>query len=645
MSIIKQLSKSIYVLLTVLLITALSVSCIRIVRQNGEGASTQQMTEPSQLLTPGQSNGKTRPHPPVRTGEITLGQKMDMASQSIGTDGGGIVVSKPGDPLDGFSVGVPPGAYSNSLTFKVSYAPVTKQTFGFDFIPASPLITIDNGGGYSEQLMYIKVPVKIPKNYFAMGFLYDEKTKQVEGMPLIAQDDTSITVATRHFSSFIIAMVNSIMLKADVDSKFRPGIDDWQFKNRGSFIAPGGHCEGQSLSAMWYYCTQPDGKDLCLYGRYDNNGNKPETPNLWEDDSLGYRFCSVVHKDVNVEGFAYDFWRNIAGRSWQKINNKWQWADVPELISDSTIRNLFAYSIQMTEEPQEIGIQSNAGGGHAMICYRVSKGTLYIADPNYPGNTDRNIELIDDKFKPYNSGANTEEIEAGKGKNFEHIYYQGKSTVVSWDKIAQHWTEFKNGTIGHDKFPQLDLRINVDGKITSLTDGFISTKPDPYIFIKNPFAQSLSFKNYMDENPVPTIGCSINPLKLGNNKVGFCIQGEKNGKLGYIDFKYLNIIYKAEEPPPPTARVKVTAIITQASPECSVGLINIYDDTGKKMIIGPVDLKPGSWKYAAELLPGSYIVKYSCRCSPKGQKDYTPEKEFPITVSKDPITLNLPCPP
>jgi len=162
---------------------------------------------------------------------------VDIASQSIGTDGGGIVISKPGDPLDGFSVGVPPKAYAGSQTFKISYAPITKQTFGDDFIPASPLITVDNGGGYSNELMYMQVPVKIPEGYLAMGFLYDEKTKQLEGMPLITQDAGSITVATQHFSNFLIAMINRVKLKETEDSGFMPGIDDWQFTNYGSYIA------------------------------------------------------------------------------------------------------------------------------------------------------------------------------------------------------------------------------------------------------------------------------------------------------------------------------------------------------------------------------------------------------------------------
>ncbi|MBK7303284.1 MAG: hypothetical protein IPI90_08535 [Saprospiraceae bacterium] len=37
------------------------------------------------------------------------------------------------------------------------------------------------------------------------------------------------------------------------ESGFRPGIDDWEYPNQGSYIDLEGHCAGQSLTAMWYY--------------------------------------------------------------------------------------------------------------------------------------------------------------------------------------------------------------------------------------------------------------------------------------------------------------------------------------------------------------------------------------------------------
>jgi len=49
--------------------------------------------------------------------------------------------------------------------------------------------------------MTVEVPVNIPEGYFAMGFLYNENTGELEGMPLIAMNSHSVTVAARHFAT------------------------------------------------------------------------------------------------------------------------------------------------------------------------------------------------------------------------------------------------------------------------------------------------------------------------------------------------------------------------------------------------------------------------------------------------------------
>jgi hypothetical protein len=330
----------------------------------------------------------------IRTGNITTGPEVDAAAQSIDAAGGIVGISKTGDALDGFAIDVPPGSYSSSTAFKVSYAPITGQTFGSDITPVSPMISVDNGGAYSDQLIYVTVPVKVPDDDFAMGFIYDATTKQPEGMPLEAVDADSVTVGTRHFSNFFVGMISRALLTNDIDTKFKPGEDDWRFTNYGSYIAQAGHCEGQSLTALWYYVTKPDGANVHLYGSYDNNGNQPATPDLWQDDSLGYRFCSVIQNDIKYGDFANTFWLNLGGQAVKKVGGVWKLVSVPG-IGDEATWDLFAYSMEATKRPQLVNIWSSAGGGHAMIVYRIYQGNLYVADPNYPADTTR---IITNKF-------------------------------------------------------------------------------------------------------------------------------------------------------------------------------------------------------------------------------------------------------
>ena len=203
--------------------------------------------------------GISKPHIPSRTGDIKTGAKVDAVSQSINTTGGMISVSKPGDPLDGFVIDVPANSYTESNTFNVSYAPITSQTFGSDITPISPMISVDNGGAFSNEMMYIRVPVKVPDGYFAMGFYYDAATKQLEGMPLLSTGADSITVGAMHFSNFFISMISKSLLKNDIDSDFRPGVDDWQFDNLAHILLLAGIVKGNP--SLLYGITLPNRTD------------------------------------------------------------------------------------------------------------------------------------------------------------------------------------------------------------------------------------------------------------------------------------------------------------------------------------------------------------------------------------------------
>lgn len=499
------------------------------------GNSTSSVTS---VDLPGQ-DGATPPatnKPPVRgvTGDITTGKTVPASTVDIPVSGGTIAVNDPASPIDGLELTVPADAYGSGRQFKVSYAPVTGHTFGADFNPISPMISIDNGGAYADKIMTVRIPVKVPADCFAMGFIFDKATGKLEGMPLAAQDGNSVTVATRHFSDLVVSMIPKLKLKKDIDTSFRPGIDDWQFVNNGSYISPDGHCGGQTLTAMWYYFTQPDGADLTLYGRYDNNGNKPATPDLQEDDSFGYRFASVIQED-QWNGFAQRFWKAFSKTSEE---NTW---------------NAFAYSMQLTGEPQLTAIYSKAGGGHALIAYRIKDSNLYIADPNYPGNTDRRIYYGFGEFTPYNSGANARAIAAGKGEDFETIQYWAKSTIVDFGHIARRWAEFGNKTIGDDLFPAYHIVYADEGTLKELTEGITVTNERITIFVT--FGVEVRFIDCFRDGVEIQMASDQRGgyvLKPGTNALGIYVSKKVNNEPNFVDFKYFNVIYNSLMLKPPS---------------------------------------------------------------------------------------------
>jgi hypothetical protein len=235
-------------------------------------------------------------------GRFTLGASVPVAEKTIDTGGGTISVGANGGPISGMTLDVPQGSYENSRDFKVSYRPITGSTYK-EATPLGPLISVNNGGGYANAPMTLTIPVKIPAGKKAVGVYYDEKTGAIEAMPLLAQAADSITVLTAHFTDISVMQIAASLTDAaisaiNVDSGFRPGADDWEFPNAGSYLDQG-NCNGMSVTAMWYYATQKLGKQAPqLNGLLDNNGKTPAPPNVWQDDSWGYRFASVVQDHV-----------------------------------------------------------------------------------------------------------------------------------------------------------------------------------------------------------------------------------------------------------------------------------------------------------------------------------------------------------
>ena len=516
------------------------------------------MLPKTKALGPSTDVQSTTPHDPPRTGDIVTGPKTELAAKSVGPSGGMVAVSKPGDALDGFVIDVPDKAFTGSQTFKVSSAPITKQSFGNDINPITPMITVDNGGGYSDKIMYVRIPARVPEGCFAMGFIYDPATRQLEGLPTVGQDSQSITVATRHFCDFFISSITEKLLSKGIYSGFKPHVDDWQFGNWGSYLVPQGQCEGQAVSAMWYYCNQPDGKNVRLWGTYDNNGNSPKTPGFWQDDSLAYRFtCVVQHQEHDL--FANILWSNLGSIDWvlNADGTGWNIVPVPGIgIGDNLTFDLFAYSILVTNEPQQLSMRNQKGDGHAIVCYGASNNQLCVADPNMPGDPDRRITLSNGKFQAYESGVNAAAIAAGYKDTYETIFYKGKRTEMNWQTIADHWQELKSKTIGNvnKEFPSYQVMYTDDkGKDHPLNDGYVSPgnlckiKVDPQDF------KLVVTRNAVEINPDSSGNYELTP---GNNKLGFEILGNAaksgNPDWKYIDFKYINITYNGLRIEPPS---------------------------------------------------------------------------------------------
>jgi hypothetical protein len=333
--------------------------------------------------------------------------------------------------------------------------------------------------------MTIQVPIKKAATDFALGFLYNEVTGSLEALPVVTETDTTVTVMTRHFATssltlgkrfakgavdnssvgnIIISTIATNILTGQniLNTNFTPGVDDWEFINYGSFIAPGGHCAGQSITAMWYYYEKKQQLGN-LFHSLDKLDNPVSPSFMWMDNRLGYRFASTIQDDFN-----WDLWI-------EQVN-------ITSFFSSLTW-DTFIGAMLVTGQPQFVIIKNSANNdGHAMIVYKidVTQGKLYIADPNFPNNYDQNgnqsvrtINYVNGRFQPYPSALNA----ASSQVLFDQIAFFGKTSNIDWSQITNRWTEVQNKTIGNDRFPQSNLyytlgnnQINISDSLTISAD-------------------------------------------------------------------------------------------------------------------------------------------------------------------------------
>jgi hypothetical protein len=372
---------------------------------------------------------------------MTLGPRETLVSERVPAAGGTLTVESPGNALDGMTIVVPEDAYDRSKSFKITTRPIENHAFDANFDPITPLIHVDNGGDFASEPMVVEIPIQIAPDEFAMAFFYNTQTGELEGIPVADLTTDRITFVTSHFSDLVITKIPWYVLEnISTDTGFAPGVDDWQFQNHGSYLAPGGHCAGQAISAMWYYYEQRlRAGEPPLYGRFDNNDYAFHTPYFWEDDSWGYRFASVVH-DTLID---WDHRSRAFFKSMGATSDTLTWA-------------AFAYAMLETGEPQYVAIYT-ADSGHAMVVYKMEQGRLYVADPNYPGKENRIIRFENGTFLPYYSGTSATSISEEGETAYPFIRYMAKSVMVDWSAIGTEYQKMLQGKSGDGQFPAYKL--------------------------------------------------------------------------------------------------------------------------------------------------------------------------------------------
>lgn len=509
------------------------------------------------------SNPVKSESPKILSDKLTVGEETKELTQDIGPGGGSIIISNTESVLNGMEIIIPSEGYSNSRTYSISSSKIIDHKLGKYVNPVSPLISIKNGGGYSDMPIKIKVSIHKEPDEFLIGFLFNEVTGELEALPVVELEDSYIIVETRHFAlssiksdlslkktsnaeaigNLIISSIKESVLSGQtvISSGFTPGIDDWEFPNWGSYIASGGHCAGQSVTAMWYFYEKKLKGAPSLYHQFDSFCNSEKPNFIWQDNPFGYRLASTVQEDA------------VWGRLFNLQSN------IPDLL----VWKCFIFEMLRTGNPQFVGIINTVpgvGGGHALIAYKVNvtEGKIYVADPNYPNNRSINginsvriINYSNNMFQPYPSYANV----GDPGIEYDQIRYYSTSTIFDWSKIGERYREFEDKTIGNDRFPQYVLYFKKGTDNDLFNDGLTVYEDTLKLFCKNEnipgfipgtdrlqhiwiFDSNGTYYNKSDANGIVKV--LLNP---GENKFGISIYGYINTQKPnkFVDFKWVNV--------------------------------------------------------------------------------------------------------
>jgi len=506
---------------------------------------------------PSASGGITTGNLPPATkpleGTITPGKERQIGSKTSSPTSTVTLTAPAGGPDPGLTLSIPAGAYAAPVKFAVSGRPVTVKGYGGKVTALSDLITVENGGAYAATPMTVTIPVTIPKGMFAMGFFH-HGDGTLEAMPLVDETATSVTVATRHFSSFLVLAVAEAALPENIGTGFRVREDDFQSANYGSYAAPFGACAGQSISAMWYFLERRAGGSPALWGLTDNLGRGGTMP-FWQDDAGEYRLTGSVQGDLDWDALSPRL--QIFAR---KANlDRIQWS-------------AFRYAMLVTGEPQYVGLsQSDKAGGHAIVGYAATPSGLWVADPNYPGELRHiawNAKTLE--FDPYASGSTA----ADSDHNYDLIGLLGKTALVDWGAVGARWAQLDAGTIGADRYPSVIVDqevLDANGQKTyePLASGPITTTR-PRLSFSPVRGTTLRATFYNGTKPITTVdGGKVGTVQLGNgiNDLGVYIEGKVGAKWEFVDFQRFELVA-----PPPSGMPSAAPPTPRPSPtfDCSI---------------------------------------------------------------------------
>ncbi|MHB1293763.1 MAG: hypothetical protein ACYC4R_02090 [Anaerolineae bacterium] len=524
---------------------------------------------------------------------LVLQEPVPLAEATISKAGGTITVERPGDPLDGLTIQVPPDAYAEPVNLVVSYQPIGEDSDLGELQIISPLVSIENGGQVADGMISVRIPVEVPDDHFAMGFYYDEETGALEGLPISTLEESAVTVVTQHFSRLIVVAERFSYLETkNLDTGFRPGVDTWQFQNRGTYLNPQGICWGMSVSSLWSYLEEPrQNAGQRLWGLYDNSlGTGHETRGFWEDDAWAIMVADAV-QSIQGPGAVVQVY-GVVPQVEKEAREAGALLDLRLQRNQITFYSL-VLAMDITKQPQLLSVSTEDDHtSHSVICYRVDGTTLYLADPNdyqklLAGDDGSQQEPPlrtlayhkhekdgqDGRFDVYRSSQDLTSLLSGEYIGYTKITYYGQTALTHWQKVGQIW---RQGLLQPD-YPSYELLVVERDNQGTVTGTRRLDLLNPLYTTQQVFELEIIPQDGLEARvtlrPYDRLGQTATelPLSLGENTIGVYVEGlaswqDEASKQMRTDWRWLGFHWVTVIREPDDASPTPTTTTTTATP-------------------------------------------------------------------------------
>ncbi len=125
---------------------------------------------------------------------------------TIGAGGGILEITTAGHPYQGLRLTIPAGAFASAGTWQIGLAtdaPTPSLPAGFTV--AGPPLLIQTSQRRADRLMTLRIPVTRVPGTVPLFIMLDPTRNRMEMVPIVASDQSSITVAGAHFNGSLIA--------------------------------------------------------------------------------------------------------------------------------------------------------------------------------------------------------------------------------------------------------------------------------------------------------------------------------------------------------------------------------------------------------------------------------------------------------